>query len=270
MRRILSTTACALIFFCACSDNNLGTPSGDGGTSSNGDDAAPSNDGGTIEDGGTNNDAASGAIATQSGQIVDAISNKGIGGATIDFGNGITTTTDSSGNYSLKTSQNTPFNTIVTAATYPQRIEQEWELTGDFMVGETAVPSGSLFGTQLSGLSEYDSTKGALEVAVEITGACTDNGGSVITLDPPSAGKIIYFDGTTPSAGATSVKSGSVAPSALVYNLDLAGTAKVSVTPPTGCSAAAFPFTQGTVTYTGNWKVEAGSSSISFFRIFLK
>jgi hypothetical protein len=160
---------------------------------------------------------------------------------------------------------------IVTATEYPQLIEQEWEITGDFnSTDPSRLTSSTISNTVEGSLADYDSTKGMLGVAVVITGACNDNGGAVISLSDPSAGKIIYFKESTPYSAGTSVQSGSVTPSALIYNLDLATTAKVVVTPPSGCTVAAFPFSQGTVTYTGNWKVQAGSNSTSFLRVFLQ
>jgi len=272
MRSHALAFASAFVFVWACSDNNLGTASsGDGGSSLVGDGGA-SGDGSNSGDGGVSGDGDGGqaANASQNGQVVDAVSAKGIVGASIDFGNGVTTTTDSSGNYLLPTKQSTPFNMVVTLADYTQLIDQEWELTGDFNAGSTRLTSSGLSNAVNGGLADYDSTKGVLGVAVEVTGACNDNAGAVVSLSDPSAGKIIYFKGTTPFPAGTSVQSGSITPSALIYNLDLATTAKVVVTPPSGCSVASFPFSQGTVTYTGNWKVQAGSGSTSFFRVFVQ
>ncbi|MEO8798360.1 MAG: hypothetical protein ABI551_10775, partial [Polyangiaceae bacterium] len=69
---------------------------------------------------------------SQSGQIVNLLDQtSGIAGATVDFGDGISTTTDATGNYSLQIVQNKPFNMTVTAPSYTTLLEQERFLTGD-------------------------------------------------------------------------------------------------------------------------------------------
>jgi hypothetical protein len=207
--------------------------------------------------------------ATQTGQIVDLISSKGVAGATVDFGNGLTTTTDGTGNYLLQIKQNVPFNMILNAPNYSQLTEQEWMLTGDYDATQTHLVPATLQGPVYSALASYDNTKGTLGVGIEITGACKDNAGATITIADPNA-KIVYFKGITPFPSATSVQSGAVNPSALIYNIDPTTTPVVTVTPPPGCTNIPYPYTLGTVTYTGKYKLSVGSTSASFFRGFVQ
>ncbi|MEO7112936.1 MAG: hypothetical protein ABI183_21025 [Polyangiaceae bacterium] len=207
--------------------------------------------------------------ASQNGQIVDIITSKGVAGVTVALTPGVSGTSDSAGNYLLQVPQNTPFNMVLNGPNYAQLTEQEWQLTGDFNVGPTHLVPASLQIGVYSGLPSYDDTKATLGVGVEITGACPDNAGAVITFGDPNA-KIMYFKGTTPDRSATSVNSGSVNPSALIYNIDPASTAKVTITPPAGCTNVAYPYTAGAIVYTGNFKLSVGSSSASFFRGFIQ
>jgi len=210
---------------------------------------------------------------TQTGQIIDLLAKTPVVGATIDFGNGLTTTTDAKGNYSLQIVQNKPFNMTVTAPNYTQLTEQEWFLTGDYNNSTTSLVSAAINTAVSSGLPSYDATKVALGLGVYPEGACKDNGGSVITIDPPTAGKLVYFSPTgTPNTTATSVQSGALNPSALLYNIDPAAPLpKISATPPAGCTVAPYPFALGTVTYTGNFKLlPSGVNGQGFFRVFIQ
>lgn len=218
--------------------------------------------------------------ATQNGQIVDLLSPKTlVAGATIDFGNGISTTSDSSGNYTLQIKQNVPFAMTVSASNYTELQEQEWFLTGDYSAGVTHVVSAGLNAAVSSGLAGYDKTKAALGLGAEYNdgvnfnqGSCKDNAGATFTVTPASAGTLIYFGAThSPDASATSVQSGAVNPSALLYNLDpSAPLPTITVTPPAGCTVAKYPYTDGTITYTGNFKLLAsGVDGQSFYRLFM-
>lgn len=217
---------------------------------------------------------------TQTGQIVDLTSpTTGISGATIDFGNGISTTSDASGKYSLQITQNTPYSMTVTADSYTILQEQEWFLTGDYNAKTTSIVSASLNAIVSGGLPGYDNAKVALGLGVYYNdgvnytqGGCKDNGGAVIAVDPPTAGKLVYFNtGHTPVGSATSVQTGAINPSALLYNIDpSAPLPTITVTPPASCTVAPYPLQVGNVTYTGKYKLLAsGVNGQAFFRTFL-
>jgi hypothetical protein len=209
--------------------------------------------------------------ASQSGQIVDLITSKNVAGVTVDFGNGVSTTTDSNGNYLLQIKQNVPFDMVLSAPSYSQLTEQEWMLTGDFNAMQTHLVPASLQAPVYSGLAGYDNTKATLGVGIEVTGACKDNAGATIAIADPNA-KIVYFKGIAPFPTATSVQSGAVNPSALIYNIAAGTTPAVTVTAPPGCTNIPYPYTPAgtTVTYTGKYKPSIGSSSASFFRGFVQ
>jgi hypothetical protein len=203
--------------------------------------------------------------ASQNGQIVDLISSKPVAGVTVTLTAGVSGTTDSSGNYLLQVKQNTPFDMVLTAPNYAQLTEQEWMLSGDNNIGQTHLVPGGLQSAVYTALPGYDNTKSTLGVGIEITGACKDQAGAIIAFGDPNA-KVLYFKGTNPDASATSVQSGAVNPSALIYNIDPSLNAKVTVTPPPGCTNIPYPYTVGTLTYTGNFKLSTGSTNASFFR----
>ncbi|MEO8873972.1 MAG: hypothetical protein ABI461_00160, partial [Polyangiaceae bacterium] len=117
-------------------------------------------------------------------------------------------------------------------------------------------------------------TKVALGLGAYYAGtACADNAGTTFTIDPPTAGKLVYFVPTgTPNAAATSVQSTAINPSALLYNIDpSAPKPKITAVPPPGCTVAAYPHTIGNVTYTGNYTLLAsGVNGQGFLRVFLE
>jgi hypothetical protein len=158
---------------------------------------------------------------------------------------------------------------VLTGSTYAQLTEQEWMLSGDNNIGQTHFVPASLQTAVYSGLPSYDNTKSTLGVGVEITGACKDNAGAVVAVSDANA-KIMYFKGTTPDVSATSVQSGSVNPSALIYNITPNTTPTITITPPAGCTNVPYPYTVGTLTYTGKYTLSTGSSNASFFRGFVQ
>ena len=217
---------------------------------------------------------------TQTGQIVDLTSpTTGIGGATIDFGNGISTTSGSDGKYSLQIAQNTPFMMTVKADNYTELQEQEWFLTGDYNAKTTSLVSAALNSIVSGGLPGYDSSKVALGLGVYYNdgvnytqGGCKDNAGATIAITPSTAGKLVYFSSShSPIGAATSVQSGAINPSALLYNMDpSAPLPTITVTPPANCTVAPYPLQVGTVTYTGKYKLlPSGVNGQAFFRTFL-
>lgn len=219
---------------------------------------------------------------SQTGRIVDLLnSTSGIPGATIDFGDGVSTTTDATGNYSLQIVQNKPFFMTVSAPSYTTLLDQEWFLTGDADNGTTSLVSAAINAALSSGFPGYDATKVNLGIGVYFNdgdiykqGNCKDNAGAVVNVDPPTAGVLVYFGAqhTPAPAGTTSVQSGATNPSALLYNIDPnAPPPKITVTPPAGCTVSAYPHTVGNITYTGNYKLlPSGVAGQAFFRDFLE
>lgn len=218
--------------------------------------------------------------ASQKGQIIDLLTQKPIAGATVDFGNGISTQSDDTGNYTLQIKQNTPFSMTVVADNYTKLQEQEWELTGDYDAKTTSLVTASLNSTVSGGLPQYDSSKVALGIGVYYNdgtnfsqGNCHDNAGATIAIDPPTAGKLVYFSkGHLPVTSATSVQTGAINPSALLYNIDpSAPLPTITVTPPSGCTVAPYPLTVGAITYTGKFSLlPSGVNGQGFFRNFLE
>ncbi|MGH7327502.1 MAG: hypothetical protein ACREJX_04055, partial [Polyangiaceae bacterium] len=186
----------------------------------------------------------------------------------------------STGNYSQQITQNTPYSMTVTDDSYKKLQEQEWFLTGDYDAKTTSIVAAALNTVVSGSLPGYDTTKVALGLGVYYNdgvnytlGACKDNGGATIAIDPPTAGKLVYFGtGHTPApAGTTSVQTGAINPSALLYNLDpSAPLPTITVTPPGNCTVAPYPLTIGTLTYTGKYTLlPSGVNGQSFFRTFL-
>ena len=124
-------------------------------------------------------DVVTGEIA-QTGQIVDYSSLKGLVGITVSSGTTQTTTTDTSGDYTLTVAQNQPFTmTSGGSGNYATLDEQEWILGGSANRGPTKLITNSTFNLLKSLLVPApDSTLALLFVVVQKTGACASTTGA--------------------------------------------------------------------------------------------
>jgi hypothetical protein len=266
------------LLLAACSNNN---GNGDGGTDGGGGDVVNTN------------------TFSQTGIIVDYSSKKGLQGIIVS-GGGNSTTSDSTGAYTLQVPKNTAYTMTIStdgdaATQYLTLNEQEWTLSGNVDRGKTSAVS-DLTENLLKGILQPapDNTKAVLTVDVIATGACPSATGATVSvpgLPAPDAGAdagsgsgpyLDYFAGGFPSATAPSVTDGQL-PSAIIWNLPTAAAfSTVTVTPPTGCTVVPFPTTDPSdsgpgpnLTYSGNVKLDpsqpsAGMNVASFMRVFLK
>ena len=223
-----------------------------------------------------------------SGRIFDlGQKGKAVAGATVTAA-GLTATTDATGAYSLPIPLNTPFSLGVTAPGYYKLIEQETLIKGTVDRGKTYVPSDALGAMLNASLPGYTDTLGGVGVAIEKAASCPSEAGSTLTWTvdggAPDGGteKLVYFTAGFPSQAKSAQKDSF--PHALIYNVAPGKKITVSVTPPTGCTAAPFPVDvagpfvagadstggAGTLTFTvASVLTEAGKAT-SFLRVFLK
>jgi hypothetical protein len=245
-------SASVLVF--ACSSSTPDASSSDGGTS-------------TGSDGATSNPDAT-ATSTEGrhfGRAVVAQANTPIAGAKVTAA-GRETVTDAEGKYSLLLPKKTPFTFKITAADHYQLIEQEYSFATDSLDrGDSSVLSTQTANLLSAFLDGYDKSKGLLAVRVIPLAPCADEGGTVLTLDPPGA-TLKYTSGGIPGSG-TSVKKGeSIA--AIFYNVPPGVPVKVKATSPT-CGVLSYPVDYTGVTYTGAASLTEAGESLSFVRVFL-
>lgn len=249
-----ASVASALVLVYGCSSSTTPDSSTDSGTSS-------------TSDGSTSNADAT-PTATEGrhfGRAVVAQANTPIAGAKVTAA-GRETVTDADGKYSLLLPKRTPFTFKVTAADHYQLIEQEYSFSTDTLDrGDSSILSTQTANLLSAFLDGYDKTKGLLAVRVIPLAPCADEGGTVLTIDPPGAA-LKYTSGGIPGSG-TSVKKGeSIA--AIFYNVPPGVPVKIKATSPT-CGVLSYPVDYTGVTYTGAPSTTEAGESLTFVRVFL-
>jgi hypothetical protein len=217
----------------------------------------------------------------------DGAGQPGIHGKTIDYSSkraeagamiaaaGMMATSDAMGDWLLTPAFGQPFSLAFTKSGYIPLTEQEMTISGDFDQGsETLIDTSTAMLFLGTFKSTPDPSLGILNINVIPNGTtCMDAGGATVTvISPGAAGDggapvLEYWKGGFPNAGATSVQSGQ-SPVAVAYNLPVGVNLSISVHHPT-CKQTKYPVTQGTVTYTGNVQVIAGTAT-SYIRAFLE
>ena len=241
--------------FVGCSSDDTSTPTGDAGNK----------DTGT----GTGSDAGSGVdsgppppgMVTQKGVISDFPPGAGeaVVGATIDVGNGRTTTTGSKpkGGYSIQVPKDTPYSMRISKAGYTTLIEQEWQVSGDADRGKGIFPdkqATSLLVSVIQGnpsFPQVDPAKGVLAVGL-IKGTCATEGGATISVEASTSARALLADDAGTDAGADSgTDAGSDA------GTDAGSDAGSDAGPPADTpkvvylTSSAFPDTSATVSQAG-------------------
>lgn len=246
----------ALSFGCSSSTTNNPVTGGDAGAG----------------EGGGGDGSVGAGMAKQKGKMVELGQTVGVVGATVDLGghSAVTMGAPNKGAYEIAVPINTPFFMQVTEPGHVKLIEQEWQISADYDRGTTGMVDTGTQGMLQGALPAFDTTKGVLGVGItkSAAGACASEAGATIALAVPGNSKVRYFKGGFPDGMTTAVLDGQTTPSAVIYNIDIGADLTIVATPPTGCMLDAFPHTEGSITYTGKAKVEAGASA--FTRVFVK
>ncbi|WP_394841522.1 hypothetical protein LZC95_31160 [Pendulispora brunnea] len=243
----------------------------------------------------------------QSGTLLDFPVGTKVKDATITLGSG-SGTSGADGKYSIATTKDTPFFMRVTHSQYLTLIEQEWQLSGDADRGPTQYISQGVKPTLLALLESSDTPKvkqdkGILAVGIVLEGACTEDGGVVIKIDTGAATDagtdagdgggdaggsdagsgdtdniVRYFTSVTsvaPMNQPQQTTKNQNTPAVAIYNVTPGENVQLSVTPSaaSGCTVVKqYPHADpkaSNIKYTGKIKVEAGTNTFSFARVFL-
>ncbi len=241
---IVAGAALALL---GCSDDSTTTP------------ATPGKDGGPIA---TN-------TAKLTGQMIDFSSQTGEAGWEVEAA-GVKTTTDAKGAYTLNIPKDTPFNFTVTdpKGGHFTLVDQETKISADYDKGKLRFVNKQV-GEILLGALKADKTKGVISVAFTPLAGCTTKQtdfpqGAKLTTNQAGA-KIVYYKGT-PDPTLTEGQAGQD-PAAVVF--DATPDATIALTVTSKCTQKAFPYTDGTITYTGNISPK-GSGTLSVYRLFFE
>ena len=218
--------------------------------------AAPGTDAG--KDVVTESGVDAGARVTDHGKVIDYDTKKGVSGETVTEGD-VSTVTAADGTFTLTPLASTPVVMKFTKDGFTRLDWPEVMLSADTDRGNVAIVSLSTFQIGSGALDNFDSSLGIAYVAVKAVGACADSAGTAIAVASPAGATVRYVTNGVPRKSQTSTAAGE-SPAAAVYNLQTGVPVTLTLTHPT-CKQAAFPHTEGTVTYTGNLSTEGGDSN---------
>jgi hypothetical protein len=208
------------------------------------------------------NDVASGVDAgtrvSDHGKVIDYDTKKGLAGVTVTEGDA-TAVTGADGTFTITPLANTPVTLKFRKDGFTQLDWPEVTLSGDAERGNVAVVSLDTFHLGSGALDGYDSTLGVLYVTVKASASCAGVAGTKVEVASPAGATVRYILHGLPSRSQTSAAAGED-PVAAAYNLQNGAPITLTLTHPT-CKQAAFPHTEGTITYTGNITTEGGDGN---------
>jgi hypothetical protein len=221
--------------------------------------STPVSAGGGGGDGGQSADGGGGATIVLHGTIVDYFTLKPVGGLTV-ADNGVTTTTDANGAWSLAVpSTATVLQPIVTGPKYTKLLFPDSMPTGgDVDFGTSVMPDSSTYNLEQLSLSAFDPGKALVQVVLIATGACKSVVGGTAKVVSPAGATLTYFskDGV-PAPSETAFQDVQPnRPVVVVDDIDVGADLVLEITHPT-CKQVAFPSSYAGKTYSGRVRTEA-------------
>lgn len=236
--------------------------------------SSKSNDGAPAQDAGTGDDASSGddtgtstQRVTDKGKVMDFDTKKPLAGVTVSEGD-VTTTTDANGEWTLTPLANTKVTLVFKMDKYTTLQYPEVMISGDTQRETVSALKVDTLNFVGNSLANWDSTKGIVFVGLKLLPSCTDQAGATITVSAPAGSTTNYVNASgVPQGSLTSVQDGQD-PGVAVYNVEPNASVEISVSHPK-CTMVPFPYTDGTLTYTGN-VTTTGAQADTYARYFLK
>jgi len=228
----------------------------------------PPSDGGAGEDtgGGGDDDAASGARVTDQGKVEDFDTKRGLAGVTVTEGD-VSTTTDKDGVWTLKPLANTAVTLTFAAKDHTTLTYPEVLISGDTQRETVSALSTATLQFVGSTLAGWNKDLGVLFIGLKTLSSCADQSGATITVDAPAGSTTYYIKNGIPNSSLTSVQANED-PSIAVYNVQPNTPIQITLSHPT-CKVTDFPYTDGTLTYTGKITT-TGANADTYARLFLK
>ncbi len=236
----------AIVFAClvACSSSS-GSPAGAGGDAGTSADSAPDVSAGTV---------------VEHGVLVDYFTLKPVAGLTVTD-NGVSTTTDANGAWSLMVPKTSAFQVTVSGPSYTQLLFPDGTASGsDADYGTVVIPDSSSYNLEQNSLTAFDPAKALVQLVFVNTGACTSVAGGTLKVLTPAGTSLTYFAGATgiPTDAVKSLQDGKPnRAQAVVYNIPVGADLTLQIDHPT-CKAMPFPAT-GThgITLSGKTRTRA-------------
>lgn len=180
--------------------------------------------------------------------------------------NGTSTTTDSTGAWSIPLPAGVPGRVTLRANGYVTGYFFEEIFDGDNDRGKIPILSSSTFQLSQAALAGYDATLASISIDTRTLPSCASVDGAVVTVVSPAGTSLTYFRGGLPNRSAMSVNAGE-RPALSVYNVPLHTDLELAVRHPT-CKMAPFPVKVGAATYTG--KVDTAADATSALALYLE
>lgn len=237
------------------------------GCSSKSNSGAPAEDAGTGDDAGTADTGASTQRVTDKGSVMDFDNKKPLAGVTVSEGD-VSTTTDANGEWTLTPLANTPVTLVFKKDKYTTLQYPEVLISGDTQRETVSALKVDTLNFVGNSLANWDSTKGIVFVGLKLLPSCTDQSGATASVSAPAGTTTNYVNASgVPQGSLTSVQAGQD-PGVAVYNVEPNASVKIQISHPT-CTMVDFPYTDGTLTYTGN-VTATGAQADTYARYFLK
>jgi hypothetical protein len=185
--------------------------------------------------------------------------------------NGLSTTTDANGEWSLTVPRGASLQPTVTSSTYSRLLFPDSTAVGsDIDFSTVVIPDSDTYSLEEQVLS-LDTSKALVQIVVITLPSCASAVGGTLSIASPSGASLAYFN--TAALPVTTISSFQAVkpprPVAVVYDVDPGATLSLQVSHPT-CTQAPFPVTYGGREYAGTVRLQPAepggvNSALVFF-----
>jgi hypothetical protein len=189
--------------------------------------------------------------SVEHGVMVDYESLTPVPGLTVTD-NGLSTTTDDGGAWSLTVPQGATLQPTVTSSSYSKLLFPESTAVGaDIDFSSVVIPDSNTYQLEETVL-QMDTSKALVQIVVFTMPSCASATGGTLSVTSPSGASVAYFNTVAlPTTTLTSFQAVQAPrPVAVVYNIDPSATLSVQMSHPT-CTQVPFPVTYGGREYSG-------------------
>jgi hypothetical protein len=206
----------------------------------------------SIADAGADVAEASPGTSVEHGEMVDYETLSPVQGLTVTD-NGLSTTTDANGQWSLTVPTGATLQPTVTSSTYSRLLfPDSIAVAADIDFSTVVIPDSNTYSLEESVL-DMDTSKALVQLVVLTQSSCASAVGGTVSVTSPSGARLAYFDATsaTPSTTLSSFQAVKPArPVAVIYDIDSSATLSLQVSHPT-CKQVPFPVAYGGRQYEG-------------------
>jgi hypothetical protein len=194
-------------------------------------------------------------VIGQHGIVVDYFSGMPLAGFTVTDG-AQSTTTDTSGSWTLPAPMGVTLAPVVTGPSYTQLFLPD-ATAASADVDRGSIPAGSAQNFALEqSIIGADSTKALVQIIIVKTGACTSIAGGTVSVNLPAGASVAYFSAAGFPSAASLCDVPGQRPAAVVYNVPPGSDLQISINHPS-CKQVATGAPLDGATYSGRVKTLA-------------